>query len=172
MAAEAIDAVQLQVLVELRQAHEALQRRLLHSLDIGKAHVIRDQRRDLLGIFVGEMQAPANLLRHAHPDLDVAVEANAVGRDAKGRRLADIVQQRAPGQRARAARRQLLQQQAACASTHRLRDETAAAARRPSCGRSPAAPRCSRPVASSSSKARGRGLRSASWSARRAPARG
>ena len=69
--------------------------------DVGKPHVIVDQRQNLIGLVVGEAQAAADFGGHLYADFHVAIEADAVGRDAEGRRLAYIVQQRSPGQRLR-----------------------------------------------------------------------
>ncbi len=109
-------------------------------------------------------------LRHTHAHLDVAIEADAVGRDAEGRRLADIVQQRPPGQCARTSRRQFFQQQqgvnpdiALGMKLRRLLDARA-------CDRSPAAPRAAARWHRAIRTQRGRGPRSASWSAHRGPA--
>ena len=78
---------------------------------VGKAHVLADQRGDLLGVVVGHAQAAADVLRHGDADFHVIVEADAVRRHAKRRRLADIVQQRAPAERRRRVGRQHFQQQ-------------------------------------------------------------
>ena len=153
MARLAVDAMQFHVLVKLRQAQEPLQRRRLHALHIVEAHVVGHQRLNLLGVVVGEVQAPANLVRHRHPDFDVSVEPNAVRRHAKRRRLAHIVQQRSPRQRARAVRRATAPAASSCGSTHRPQDETAAAAPRHACARSPAALLSASPRWSSNSNA-------------------
>ena len=52
----------------------------------------------LIGLVVREAQTMADFGRHLDSDLDMAIEANAIGRNAKGRRLADVVQQRSPGE--------------------------------------------------------------------------
>ena len=57
MAGQAIQAVQFQVLVEIRQAQEALQRALLHVRHVFEAHVIGHQRLHLLGLVARESQA-------------------------------------------------------------------------------------------------------------------
>lgn len=98
VAGQAVQAVQFEVLGEARQAQEALEGRFLHAGHVGKAHVLGNQGGDLLAVVVAEAQAPANLFRHADADLDVAVEADAIGGHAEGRRLTDVVQQAAPGQ--------------------------------------------------------------------------
>ena len=76
-----------------------LQRGLLHALHIFKAHVIVDQRQNLIGLVVGEAQAAADFGGHLHSDFYMAIEADAVGGDAEGGRLAYVVQQRSPGER-------------------------------------------------------------------------
>ncbi len=111
MAGKAIQTMQSQMLVELRQPHKALEGGVLHLAHVGKAHVIFHQRKNLLAIAIAEAQARENLVGDAHADLNVSVEANAVGRAPEGRGLAYVVQQRSPGQSQRAARRQCLQQQ-------------------------------------------------------------
>ena len=63
-----------------------------------KSHVILDQGKYLICIVVGEPQAAADFLRHFDSDINVAVEADAVRSDTKRRRLADVVQERAPRQ--------------------------------------------------------------------------
>ena len=45
--------------------------------------MIGHERHDLLGVFAGHMQPEADFFRHANPDLDVAIKANAIGRDPK-----------------------------------------------------------------------------------------
>ena len=82
------------------------------------------------------------------PNLDVSVKADAVRRHAKRRRLANIMQQRAPGQSARSTAAAVSPAAAGCESTRRPRDETAAAAPRRACGPPraalPSAGRCCR----------------------------
>ena len=63
--------------------------------------MIIHERKDLLGILVGEAQSLANGFGHAHADFHVIVETNTVPRLPRGlecRWLADVVEQNAPGQ--------------------------------------------------------------------------
>ncbi len=57
MAGQAVGTVQRKMLIKRRQAQKPLQRRLLHPRDMAEAHVIVDQRQNLLGVVVGETQA-------------------------------------------------------------------------------------------------------------------
>src|SRR6185437_119611 len=111
-----VEAVQREVLLEVRQAEEAFERGGAHLADIAEAHVVLDQRDDLGGVFVGEAEARENLLGDSHADFDVAVEADAIAGDCGIGRLercglADVVQQRAPGERWRNAGGKLFEQQ-------------------------------------------------------------
>ncbi len=110
VAGKAVHAMQQEMLVESIQAEEAFEGGGAHLLDIGKAHVIGDQRKDLLGIAVGHAKAAADFFGHANADLDMAIEADAVGRAAEGGRLADVVQQRSPGEGCGASGGQLSEQ--------------------------------------------------------------
>ncbi len=88
--------------VKVREPHKLLQRSGAHLLDRPELHVIVHQRKNLLSVHVGEAQSLADGLGHAHADFDVIVEANAVPRLCGGlvsRRLADVVEKNAPGQR-------------------------------------------------------------------------
>ena len=98
MAGKAVKAVQRQMFLKLGQADEALEGGVLHPAHVGKAHVISHQRQDLLALAIAEAQSGEHIVGDAHADLDVAVEADAVRRAAEGGGLADIVQQRAPGE--------------------------------------------------------------------------
>jgi len=89
-ASHAIHAVQHQVLGKILQAEKSLERRCLHVLRIGKAHVIFDERENLAGFVVGETEAAADFGRDGHAHVHVTVEANAVGPH-EGRRLAHIM---------------------------------------------------------------------------------
>jgi len=80
MAGERVDAVEFEVFVEMREAEEALERRLLHLFDVAEAHVIFDEGEDLCAVLVGEAQAAEDFVGDANANLDVAVEADAVGR--------------------------------------------------------------------------------------------
>ena len=98
MAGETIHAMQLQMLVKSRQAQKPLERGLLHAMHIGETHVIVDQRENLFSLVVRESQTPQNFGSHLHANINVSVEADAIGGDTKSWRLADIMQQRSPGQ--------------------------------------------------------------------------
>ena len=92
------------------ETEETLQRGVLHPRSIREPHVIFNQGENLVRFVIRESKAPANLRAYSHTHFHVPVEANAVGSYAKGRRLANVVKQRAPGQRQGAAGLQLLQQ--------------------------------------------------------------
>ncbi len=93
----AIEAMQFEVLVELGQADKALESGFFHFAHLAKAHVVRDQREDLRGITIREAQAVEDGPGHFFSNPDVIVKTNAVRRNAKGGRLADVVQQSSPG---------------------------------------------------------------------------
>ncbi len=97
VAGQAVQAVQFQVLVEPVHAQEPLLLALAHKGKVLEAEVMRDQSQDLSGLVVGEAQARQDPPGHFHSGLDMTVEADALV-DAKGRRLADVVKQHAPGQ--------------------------------------------------------------------------
>lgn len=99
VAGEAVEAVEGEVLVELGQAEEALEGGLAHLLYGGEAHVIVDEGEDLVGFVVGEAEAAADFGGDFDADFNVAVEADAIGGALEGGGLADVVQQRAPGER-------------------------------------------------------------------------
>src|SRR5271166_5666523 len=63
-----------------------------------ETHVIVDQGEDLGCVVIGEAETLTDFLRHLDSDLDVAVETDAVGSNAKSCGLTDIVQQSAPSQ--------------------------------------------------------------------------
>src|ERR1700678_2161378 len=102
----AVKPVQSQVLIEFLQAEKPLERRLLHLSYIRKAHVIGDQRENLLRLVIGKAQTTADLLGNTHPGFHVSIEAYTVGRYTKSSWFAHIVQQSGPGQRRRAICRQ------------------------------------------------------------------
>jgi N6-L-threonylcarbamoyladenine synthase len=102
----AVKPVQSQVLIEFLQAEKPLERRLIHLSYIRKAHVVGDQREDLLRLVIGKAQTTANLLRNTYPGFHVSVEAYTVGRYTKSSWFAHIVQQSGPSQRGRAICRQ------------------------------------------------------------------
>ena len=96
---------------EARHSHKLLERGFFHSGSKGKTHVVINQGQNLFGVVVGETQAAANFLGHLDADINMPIETNAVGRDAKGGRFADIMQERAPGQRRGTGLRQFLEQE-------------------------------------------------------------
>ena len=110
-AGERVHAVQSEVFLELRQAEEPLQRGLFHLVHVAEAHVVFNERNDLRGLFEREAHPPQDPFSDANADLDVAVEANPIGRAAKGRGLSDIMQQRTPGECRRRVGRKLFEQQ-------------------------------------------------------------
>src|SRR5579883_962455 len=97
------------MLIKTGQSQEALEGGFLHLLYVGKAHVIVDKGKNLLRILVGHAQPPADRCCHPDTDFDMTVEANAIGRNPKCRRFADIVQQHSPSQSARSAGWQLIE---------------------------------------------------------------
>jgi hypothetical protein len=70
---------------------------LLHALYGSEAHVIVYQRQNLIGLVVREAQTAADFGGHLYSYFYVAIEADAVGRDAEGCGLAYVVQERSPG---------------------------------------------------------------------------
>jgi hypothetical protein len=107
-----VEAMQCEVFVEFRQAEEALEGRLFHLLDIAEAHVIFNEGENLGAVFVREAQAAQDFVRDLHADLDVAIEADAIRRFVrKGRGLADVVQERSPGERGGRAGWELFEKQ-------------------------------------------------------------
>ena len=64
--------LQCEVLVEPRKTKEALEGGLLHLLDVAEAHVVFDERENLVAIFVGEAKAAQDCMGDLHADLDVA----------------------------------------------------------------------------------------------------
>ena len=90
--------MQLQMFFKAWHAHKFFECRFAHLHGVRKSHVVFDQGKYLVCIVVGEAQAAADFLRHFHPDVHVAVETNAIRSDAERRRLADVVQERAPRQ--------------------------------------------------------------------------
>src|SRR5690348_11295345 len=90
--------MQFEVLPKAGQTHKTLEGRLLHLFHIAEAHVITNQGQHLLGNFIRESQASANLFCHARSNLGMMVKSNAVRSNAKRRWLADIVQKHSPCQ--------------------------------------------------------------------------
>ena len=94
VAGKTVEPVQRQMFLKARKPHELFQRRRAHFLDRSELHVIVHQRKDLLGVLIREAQSFANGLGHAHTDLHMMVETNAVPRFRRGlecRWLADVV---------------------------------------------------------------------------------
>src|SRR6266705_1129641 len=110
MAGLAVNAVQFKVLFEMRHAQKLLARGFLHTLDVSEAHVVGDEGKDLLRVIIRKAKSTADFFCHFDPDVDVPVKTNAVGSDAEGGRFADVVQQRAPGQRTRTRLRQFVKE--------------------------------------------------------------
>ena len=101
MAGKAVETVKFEVFGEFRKADEALEGGGAHLGDVFEFHVIGDERFDLIGFVIGEAQTSAYVLDHGNADIHVAVEADAVagfGSGAKGGRLADVVEERSPGE--------------------------------------------------------------------------
>src|SRR6266849_941188 len=80
VAGEAVEPVQLQMLLKSRQPKKAFQRRGPHLFDVLEPHVVGYQRYNLLGVVVREAQALGNFLRHAHPNVDVPIEPDSIAR--------------------------------------------------------------------------------------------
>ena len=100
---ETIHAVEGEVLFEAVEAEEALEGGGFHARGVGEAHVVFDEGEDLGGFFVRESEATGDFGGDSDADLDVAVEADAVagfgGVDgAEGGGLADVMEERAPGE--------------------------------------------------------------------------
>jgi hypothetical protein len=70
---------------------------LLHAEEVSEAHVIVYEGQNLIGLVVGEAEAAADFGGHFYADVDVAIEADAIGRSAEGWGLAYVVQQGSPG---------------------------------------------------------------------------
>src|SRR5207248_383579 len=90
--------MQLQVFFKTWHAHEFFERRFAHLHGMGKSHVIFDQSEDLVCVAAGKSQTMADFLCHFHTNVDMAIEADAIRSNAKGRRLANVMQQGAPSQ--------------------------------------------------------------------------
>jgi hypothetical protein len=70
---------------------------LLHALHGSEAHVIVYQGENLIGFVVGEAQTAEDFGGHFYSYLYMAIEADAIGRDAEGCGLAYVVEERSPG---------------------------------------------------------------------------
>jgi len=102
MARKAVQTVQFHVLLEAVEPHEAFQGGRLHLQDVLEAQMIRNERRDLVGVFTRETQTGANLGGHLLADFNMLVEANApvrTGRRLERGRLTDVMEQDAPSER-------------------------------------------------------------------------
>jgi hypothetical protein len=84
--------MQSQVLVEIVQTEEALERRLFHLLHVGEAHVVGDEQQDLFRFVIGEAKAAADFFSQAHTHIYMPIETDAIGRDAERSRFTDIVE--------------------------------------------------------------------------------
>src|ERR1700734_344831 len=101
MRRHAVHPVKSQVLVELWQTQESLQRRLAHLQDIAEPHVIFHQCDDLLRVLIRKTEPSENCFGHPYANVDMPIESNAVARlfrirRTKRRGLANVMQQRAP----------------------------------------------------------------------------
>src|SRR5712664_4144623 len=104
--------MKFQVLLELREAHKTLDRRLPHLPDIFETKMIRDQRFDLLRVVIRESKFATDPLSHASAEFNMSIEADPCARPLgwrKGRRLAYVVKQHAPSESGRAIWRKPLQ---------------------------------------------------------------
>ena len=110
MARQAVHAMQSQMLREIIQPEEPLQRRVLHPLYIAETHVVFYQRGNLRRLLIREAEPTANVLGNLYSNLHMAVEANPTRPRLESRRLAHVVQQSTPCQGRRCARRQLPEQ--------------------------------------------------------------
>jgi hypothetical protein len=91
--------MQFEMFFEGGQAKELFQSGLLHALHVAEPHVIVDQREDLIGLPIREVQAAEDFGGHFHTYLNVSIEADAVGCDAESWGFADVVEERTPGKR-------------------------------------------------------------------------
>ncbi len=105
MAREAIQAMQLEMLVKTRETHKSLERRCAHFEYILEAKMILHQGHNLFRVFIRETQAAADILSDAPTYLDVSIEPDppvGVRWGRKGGRLPHIMEKNAPGQCRRA----------------------------------------------------------------------
>ena len=98
VAAEAIEAVEGEVLVETVHADEAFQRARVHLLSAHEAHVIGDEGEDLSDGVVGVAEPAKDFARDFDAGFGVAVEAYAIGGEAERGWFADVVEQDAEGE--------------------------------------------------------------------------
>ncbi len=85
---------------EMRRPKKAFQRADSHIRHIFEPHMIRNKRGDTLNVLIRRLQFLQATSCHGCPYFRMTVEAYSVG-NAKGRRLADIMQQHTPGKRTR-----------------------------------------------------------------------
>ncbi len=116
VAGAAVQPVESEVLIEPRQAEEALKGGLLHLQDVPKAHVVLDQGDDLGFVLVRKAEAIEDGFSDADAYFDVAVEADTVlivagVGGAIGGGLADVVKECAPGEGGGGVGRKLLEQE-------------------------------------------------------------
>ena len=90
VAGEAVETMQFEMLGELGQAQEALERALLHAGNILEPHMMLHQGFHLLGLIPGKPETAENPTRDAHALFHMAIEADAV-RQSERRGLADVV---------------------------------------------------------------------------------
>src|SRR5882724_387958 len=76
MAGGAVQAMQLQVLLEVRLPEESLEGALAHPVDIFELEMIGHQSFHAVDLVAGKSQPPQNLDRHFRAHLDVAIEAD------------------------------------------------------------------------------------------------
>src|SRR5260370_14017968 len=108
MTREAIQAMQLEMLVKTRETHKSLECRRAHFEYILEAKMILHQGHNLLRVFIRETQAPADILSDAPAYLDMPIAPDPPLRGAwgrKGERLPPVVEQNAPSQRGSATGR-------------------------------------------------------------------
>src|ERR1700722_16755392 len=106
MARKAIQAMKLQMLIEVIEANEPLERSRLHLGHILEPEVICHERCDLLCILIRKSQPAADLLCHNCTHFHMSVKSNASVRTdgrRERRRLADVMQQNYPRERERTA---------------------------------------------------------------------
>ena len=73
--------------------------------------MVFNEREDLAGVLIREPETAADFCAHGDSHFDVTVEADAVRRDAEGRRFAYVVQQRAPSEGEWAVGRKLFEKE-------------------------------------------------------------
>src|SRR5271155_2509215 len=102
------------MLFESWQPNKPLQRGGTHLFDVLKPHMVRDQRENLLHLFIREPEPAANLFAHALPYTYMPVKPDAISglrHRPERRRLAHIVQEHSPRQCLGCASLQLIKHQ-------------------------------------------------------------